>query len=146
MQSGAVTGAYNSKNDPDGTKRDAHAKAYYASMRNSDKGSIVSTIAKNANVEVETVSKMYDHLLINKYDLYKGHATFDEDYDISQSIQRLREGKNIQEHDILLVLHEALEHDLMNNEGLTYEEAHKIANNKYNYKAALDKWLDINER
>lgn len=146
MQSGAVTGAYNSKNDPDGTKRDAHAKAYYASMRNSDKGSIVSTIAKNANVEVESVSKMYDHLLINKYDLYKGHATFDEDYDISQSIQRLREGKNIQEHDILLVLHEALEHDLMNNEGLTYEEAHKIANNKYNYKAALDKWLDINER
>ncbi len=146
MQSGAITGAYNSKNDPDGTKRDAHAKAYYDSMRNSDKGKIVSTIAENANVEAESVSKMYDHLLINKYDLYKGHTTFDEDYDISQSIQRLREGKNIQEHDRLLVLHEALEHDLMNIEGLTYDEAHKIANNKYNYKAALDKWLDRNER
>ena len=145
MQSGAITGAYNSKNDPYGAKRDAHAKAYYASMRNSDKGKIVSTIAKNADVEAELVSKMYDHLLINKYDLYKGHATFDEDYDIAQSIQRLREGKNIQDHDRLLILHEALEHDLMNNEGLTYEEAHEIANKKYNYKEALDKWLDENE-
>lgn len=145
IQSGAITGAYNSKNDPDGTKRDAHAKAYYASMRNSDKGKIVSTIAKNADIEAESVSKMYDHLLINKYDLYKGHTTFDEDYDIAQSIQRLREGKNIQEHDRLLVLHEAQEYDLMNKEGLTYEEAHKIANIKYNYKAALDKWLDQNE-
>ena len=145
MQSGAITGAYNSKNDPYGAKRDAHAKAYYASMRNSDKGKIVSTIAQNAEVEAELVSKMYDHLLINKYDLYKGHATFDEDYDIAQSIQRLREGKNIQDHDRLLILHEALEHDLMNNDGLTYEEAHEIANKKYNYKEALDKWLDENE-
>jgi hypothetical protein len=88
---------------------------------------------------------MYDHLFINKYDLEKGHTTFDEDYDISQSIQRLREGKNIQEHDRLLVMHEAIEYDLMNNKGLPYAEAHDIANKKYNYKAALDKWLDENE-
>ena len=104
MQSGAITGAYNSKNDPDGSKRDAHAKTYYATMRNSDKGNIVSTIAKNADVDADSVSKMYDHLLINKYNLDKGYTTFDEDYDISQSMQRLREGKNIQEHDRLLVM------------------------------------------
>jgi SPP1 gp7 family putative phage head morphogenesis protein len=145
IQLGAITGAYNSKNDPDGSKRDQHAKTYYASMRNSDKEDIVSTISKNANVDAESVSKMYDHLFINKYDLEKGHTTFDEDYDISQSIQRLREGKNIQEHDRLLVMHEAIEYDLMNNKGLPYAEAHDIANKKYNYKAALDKWLDENE-
>ena len=146
MQSGAITGAYNSKNDPDGTKREAHAEKYYTSLRNSNKKDIVSTIAKNAEFDDRSVSKMFDHLVVNKYQLGKEYKRFDADYDISQSIQRLREGKNIQEHDKLLILHESLEHDLMNNKGLSYKEAHEIANNKYNYEAALNKWLDENER
>lgn len=145
ITSGAITGAYNNKNDPEGIKRKAHAEKYYSSMRNSNKEDIVSTIAKNANVDAKSVSKMYDHLLINKYDLAKGHATFDEDYDIAESLQRLREGKNVQAHDLLLIKHEALEYDLMNKQGLTYTEAHEIANKSFNYQAALDKWLDENE-
>lgn len=33
----------------------------------------------------------------------------------------------------------------MNNSNMNYNEAHKIANESYNYGQALDKWLDDNE-
>mgnify|MGYP003319169538 CR=1 FL=1 len=60
--------------------------------------------------------------------------------------QRLRDGKNIQSHDLILVYHEAMEHDLMNNDGFDYEKAHEMANRAFNYQEALDKWLDENEK
>lgn len=142
ISSGAITGAYNNKNDPEGIKRKDHAEKYYASMRNSDKNSIVSAIAKNTDADVDSVSKMYDHLLVNKYNLDKGFTNFDVDYDIAESLRRLREGKNIQTHDLLLIKHEALEYDLMNKNGLPYEEAHRMANKSFNYQSALEKWLD----
>ena len=135
-------GAYNRSNDPDGKKREAHAERYYESVRNSKKDSVVETISHHTSISAEYVSKMYDHLFINEYDLDKGHVRFDADYDIAESIQRLREGKNIQEHDVILVYHEAMEYDLMNNEGLGYEEAHEKANRAFNYQKALDSWYD----
>lgn len=145
ISAGAISGAYNSKNDPMGIKREAHAKQYYSALRNSDKENVVAKIAANAEIDAESVAKMYNHLFINKYDLEKGHSNFDPDYDIAESLQRLREGKGIQEHDRILILHEAMEHDLMNNDGLSYEEAHGIANASYNYQDALNRWLDKNE-
>ena len=143
--SGAFTGALNNKNDPEGKKREAHAEQYYSSMRNSEKDDIVSAISANAKAEAASVEKMFDHLIINQYDLEQGHSNFVPDYDISESIRRLREGKDIQEHDLLLIYHEALEYDLMNEKGLSYEEAHEIANKSYNYQESLYKWLDENE-
>lgn len=140
-----VSGAYNNNNDPEGKKRDAHADLYYDELRNSSRDDIVETIANNAGVSSDLVSRMYDHLLINEYELDGGKRRFDSDYYIAQSIQRLREGKNIQEHDIILIQHEALEYNLMNNSNMNYNEAHKIANESYNYGQALDKWLDGNE-
>lgn len=139
-------GAYNRHNDPDGTKREAHADRYYESVRNGKKKPVVDSISKNANISAEYVSKMFDHLFVNEYDLDKGHVRFDTDYDIAESIQRLREGKNIQEHDLILVYHEAMEYDLMNKEGLGYEEAHERANGAFDYQAALEKWLDELEK
>lgn len=118
---------------------------YYDELRNSSRDDIVETIANNAGVSSDLVSRMYDHLLINEYELDGGKRRFDSDYYIAQSIQRLREGKNIQEHDIILIQHEALEYNLMNNSNMNYNEAHKIANESYNYGQALDKWLDGNE-
>ena len=139
-------GAYNSRNDPDGKKREAHADRYYESIRNGKKQPVVDTISQNANVSAEYVSKMFDHLFVNEYDLDKGHVRFDTDYDIAESVQRLRDGKNIQEHDLILIYHEAMEHDLMNNDGLEYEEAHERANVAFNYQKALDQWLDESEK
>ena len=146
IEAGAVTGAYNIRNDPDGKKRDAHAERYYESIRNSKKDDIVATVAANSGISSEDVSKMYDHLFVNEYDLDKGHTRFDSDYYIAESVQRLREGKNIQNHDMTLVYHEAMEYDLMNIDGLSYEEAHEIANRSFNYQRDLDKWLDENEK
>ena len=144
IESGA-TGAYNSKNDADGKKRDAHAESYYESMRNRKKEFVVSKIAKNTNIDEQLVSKMYDHLFKNKYDLDKGYVHFDSDYHIAESVQRLQDGKNIQEHDLVLIRHEAMEHDLMNNQGMDYEKAHEMVNDVYNYQELLGKWLDENE-
>ena len=64
---------------------------------------------------------------------------------MAESIQRLREGKTIYEHDLILIHHEAYEYELMNTQGLSYEEAHKKAEEKYNYKQALDKFLKDKE-
>lgn len=146
IEAGAVTGAYNNRNDPDGKKREAHAVRYYESIRNSKKKDIVETVAANSGISSEDVSKMYDHLFVNEYDLDKGHTRFDSDYYIAESVQRLREGKNIQNHDMTLVYHEAMEYDLMNIDGLSYEEAHEVANRSFNYQRDLDKWLDENEK
>ena len=139
-------GAYNIKNDPDGKKREAHADRYYESVRNGKKQPVVDAISQNTNISTEYISKMFDHLFVNEYDLDKGHVRFDTDYDIAESVQRLRDGKNIQEHDLILVYHEAMEHDLMNNDGLGYEEAHERANMAFNYQKALDQWLDELEK
>ena len=139
-------GAYNIKNDPDGKKREAHADLYYESIRNGKKQPVVDAISKNTNITDEYVSKMFDHLFVNEYDLDKGHVRFDTDYDIAESIQRLRDGKNIQEHDLILIYHEAMEYDLMNNDGLGYEEAHEKASKAFNYQQALEKWLDELEK
>ena len=141
IKTGAVSGAYNNKNDPDGVKREAHAERYYASLRNSKKSSVVDAVANNTGIPAASVSKMYDHLIVNKYNLDGELAHFDPDYEIAQSIQRLRDGKNIQRHDLILIQHEALEYDLMNNDGLVYEEAHKKANEQFNYAAALNLFL-----
>lgn len=143
--SGANTGALNNKNDPESKKRDAHAEQYYSAMRNSNKSDIVSTISKNTGIDSDLVSKMYDHLILNKYNLGEEYGRFTPDYDIAESIRRLREGKNIKKHDYILIYHEALEYDLMNEKGLSYEKSHEIANRTYNYQKALYKWFDEDE-
>ena len=145
INAGAM-GAYNEKNDPDGSKSDAHASRYYESVRNSRKAPVVNAISKNTGIDSEKVSKMFDHLFINEYDLDRGHVRFDADYYIAESVQRLRDGKNIQAHDLLLVHHEAMEYDLMNKEGLGYDEAHERTNRVYNYQTALKQWLKEQKR
>ena len=134
-------GAYNDVNDPSGKQRELHAEKYYLSLRNSNRQSIVDVISKNSGVDRDTVSKMFDHLIVNEYELDGGYAHFDPDYYIAGSFQRLREGKSIQSHDLILIQHEAMEHDLMNDGGLNYEDAHAIANEMFNYHQALIEWL-----
>lgn len=138
-----IKGALTSKNDPDNTKREEHAKKYYSSIRNSDPISIINAISKNVSFDHENVSKAINHLFFKKHNLDKGFDYFDEDYDIAESIQRLREGKNIQLHDLALIQHEALEADYMGN-GMPYEEAHYKTEGKYNYTLALWEYLKSN--
>lgn len=145
IETGSTRGALTDKNDPLGEKRNRHAVSYYASIRNSKKDPIVNTIAQNSGFSKIYISKVYDHVFVNEYDLYGGRKRFDPDYDMSESFRRLREGKDVQEHDIILLKHEHLEYGLMNKLNLLYEEAHDLAESKYNYKSALDDFKEKND-
>ena len=138
ISSGAIRGALTDKNDPLYVKRDRHAAAYYEAIRNSKKAPIVRAISQNSGLSEAYISKVYDHVFVREYDLYGGTKRFEPDYDMAESFRRLRDGKHVQEHDIILLKHEHLEYGLMNKLGHTYEEAHELAQSKYNYKAALE--------
>ncbi len=118
-------------------RRDAHADKYYKSVRRSKKSDIVNTIANNTGISIKSIDKVYDHVFVNEYDLYGGTRRFDPDYDMAESFRRLREGKNIQEHDLIMLKHERLEYELMKKEHLSYQEAHRLVEKKYNYQKAL---------
>lgn len=144
IKSGAISGALTDKNDPLYVKRDKHASTYYESIRNSKKEPIVKSISKNSGFSEVYISKVYEHVFLNEYELYGGIKRFEPDYDMAESFRRLREGKDVQEHDIILLKHEHLEYGLMNKLGLSYDDAHELAQNKYNYKAALDNFKKKN--
>jgi hypothetical protein len=62
---------------------------------------------------------------------------------MAESWQRLREGKDVQEHDRILIMREAKEKELMD-QGMPYQEAHDLTCYKfgYEYASALVKWLN----
>ena len=68
----------------------------------------------------------------------KGLSRFDSSYDMAVSWQRLIEGKNIQEMDVVLLNHELLEHNLMTEQGMPYHIAHELSNTQYNYQKYCD--------
>lgn len=137
--SGAVYGAWNSKNDPDEIHRKAHAEQYYQSVRNRDTRNEVSRIAKNTGFPAKDIEKVYYHVFENKYNLEGGLKTFDPDYDMAQSWQRLFTGTQIQKHDITLLHHELMESELMA-KGIDYDTAHKETQKKYDYLSELVRW------
>ncbi|CCK84416.1 Putative uncharacterized protein [Lactobacillus equicursoris 66c] len=50
-----------------------------------------------------------------------------------------------EKHDIIMLKHEALEARYMDEMGMCYAEAHRLANEKkYNYAAELEKWKEDN--
>ena len=144
ISSGAVKGALTDKNDPLYVKRDAHAIKYYESVRRSKKSNIVKSIANNTGISEKSINKVYDHVFINDHELYGGKRRFDPDYDMAESFRRLREGKSIQEHDLIMLKHERLEYELMNKKHMSYQEAHRLAEKKYNYQKALKEFKNKN--
>ena len=144
IETGSTRGALTDKNDPLFEKRDRHADMYYNAVRNSQKEPIVKSISRNSGFSESFISKVFDHVFRNEYNLYAGTKRFDPDYDMSESFRRLREGKDIQEHDIILLRHEHLEYGLMNKLGIPYDDAHELAQRKYNYKRTLEKFKKKN--
>ena len=137
--SGAVYGAWNSKNDPDEIHRRAHAEQYYESVRKRNTDREIVRIAKNTGFSQDDIRAVYLHVFENYYDLEGGKKRFDPDYDMAQSWSRLFDGKNIQDHDRTLLHHELMESKLMA-KGMDYDTAHKITQEKYDYLGELIKW------
>ncbi len=123
-----VSGAISRK---DYERRDKHAELYYESIRK--RKSDIQAISKNTGFTVEDVTKIKNHVFYNKYNLNDEIQRFAPDFDMAVSWQRLIEGNNIQEMDIILLNHELLEEKYMNIYEMTYNEAHKLAEEKYNY-------------
>lgn len=145
IKAGAISGALTSKNDPNFVKRNQFAEQFYTAVKNSKKEPFVKNISKNLKTSENNIEKVYDHIFINKYKLAKGYSNFDPDFDMAQSLIRLRDGKEIQNHDIVLIKHERLEYELMTRYGKSYDEAHYLAEKKHNYKKELINYLKENE-
>ena len=139
---GAVYGAWNDRNDPYNKERDRHAQEFYESVRNRNKQHEIVKVSNNSGLSQSDVEKIYNHIFINEYDLEDGRKRFDPNYDMAESWRRLSEigGKNIQPHDLVMLNHELMEHDLMA-KGMKYDEAHELTNKTYNYQIAWIAWM-----
>lgn len=132
INSGAIAGALN----PESEEAIQHAKRYYNLVRKMKND--CNSISKRTGYPLSFVKDVKKHLFLTKHDLGKDELEyFFEDYEIAQSWQRLMDtNMEIQPHDYILLEHEHAEYFYMK-QGMTQQEAHKKANEKYNYQKAL---------
>lgn len=137
------SGALSKKNDPFGKKREKHAISYYNEIRNRKSKFVINRISKNAGISIKSAQSIYEHVFVKEH-LFKDGTIkrFYPDYDMAESFRRILEGKNIKAHDIILLQHEKLELNLMKKYNMVYDDAHILAERKYNYKKALDDFLE----
>ena len=126
-----ITGTSGAIPRDDIKRMDNHAKIYYKEIRK--RTSDIEAISRNTEFSVDDIEIVKNHIFYNEYDL--GDETperFAPDYDMAVSWQRLIEGENIQEMDIVLLNHEPMEYRLMQ-QGLPYREARTITETSYDY-------------
>jgi len=136
-------GAYTDKNDPLGKERERVATEYYEQIRNRDRNYEIADVSKNTGFSIREVDVVFSHIFEKEHLFEDGEMhRFHPDYYMQHSWMRLREGKNIQPHDIILLNHELLEASIMEKDpNITYEKAHEEACKKYDYKKALLEYL-----
>ncbi len=146
IKSGTKSGALTSKNDPDFKRRDSFAEMYYRQVLGRKREYEIRAVAKNSGFSTEDIDKVFSHVFEKEHLFADGtiHKFF-PDYDMAQSWIRLREGKNIQEHDIILLNHELMEANIMGKgTDIPYEPVHEEVQKQYNYAEALKKYLKEN--
>ena len=130
---GAISGALNLESD----EALKHSLMYYASVRRMKTDTV--NIAKNTGWEKEKIDKIKEHVFIKKHDLGGPKLElFYPDYEMSQSWQRLIEGENIKEQDYVLLNHELMELNLMD-QGFSQTKAHSMTEKQYNYQKLVRK-------
>jgi len=123
-------------------RMDAHADQYYEQIRN--RTSDVAIISKNTGFSEKDIEAVKNHIFVDFHDLGEtGIRRFDPNYDMVVSWQRLIEGRNIQEMDIVLLNHEIIELRLMS-QGFSYGDAHEQAEQLHNYTEFVRK-LNLSE-
>ena len=131
----STSGALN----PDSKKAREHADRYYESVRHMTND--VNRIASNTGFSVEEISTIKDFVFMQKHELDGKIERFAPSFEMSQSWQRLIDGKNIQPHDITLLKHELMERELMK-KGFSQDEAHIRTSQKYNYAREAAEYYD----
>lgn len=137
---GSSKGAYSDKTDPNFQKREKHAKLYYEEVRNSDRYKYAKNISENSGISEVEVLNAVNHVFFNKHNIGGEYVLFDESYEMSVCFQRLSVGKNIKKADIIMLKHEIMEYDLMENKGMGYNEAHIEASRRYNFQDVVKRW------
>ena len=120
--------------NPDSKRARKHAAIYYESVRHMTTD--CERIAANTGFREQDIRVIKNHVFIEEHDLYAGRQRFAPDYEMAQSWQRLIDGRNIQERDIVLLNHEYIESVFMKT-GFSTVEAHEKAQGIYNYAALL---------
>ena len=150
--SGAVYYVRNDKYDKyiskEDLRKEIHAYKYYNAIKNRDYKSEVDIIYNNiknseymTDFSKEDVEIAFKHIFIDKHNLDDGYCYFKPDYEMAQSWQRLRDGNNIKKHDLVMLRHERLEYDYMNNYKLNYKQAHEKSDLLYSYVNELKRYL-----
>ncbi len=142
-ESGAIYGAYTDETDPNNRNREKIAENLYNEWLNRNRQNEINAVAKNTGFSVEDVERVFAHVFERKHLFADGTIhKFDPDYYMAMSWQRLREGKNIQPHDIILLQHELAEEKIMGESlEIVYENVHNEVQEIYNYQAALKEYL-----
>lgn len=129
---GAITGAIT---DEFSDEADAHAKLYYREVR--EMSTDIVRIARNTGFRESDIAKVKNYVFMQYHYLETGYKRFDPCFTMALSWQRLMLG-NFLPHDITMLKHELLEIKLVS-EGLSQNEAHIKAQQKFNYnKEVLD--------
>lgn len=119
---GAITNEYSDE-------ADLHAKNYYGLVRSMSTD--IYKIAKNTGFKRSEIAKIKNYVFMDYHELATGWNRFEPTFTIALSWQRLIEG-NYLPHDITLLKHELYEMQLIE-KGKTQDEAHILAQKKYNY-------------
>ena len=82
--------------DPDSKRAEKHAINYYGLVRSMSTDT--KRIANNTGFREQDIRRIKDHIFYKEHDLGNGiTGRFDPDYEMSQSWQRLINGKNIKQ-------------------------------------------------
>ena len=138
-----MSGALNDINDPDNTGREHIATKLYKQIVNRKKEYEIKAVAKSSGFSVEDIERVYNHVFIREHLFEDGTIKkFDPDYYMAHSWLRLREGKNIQKHDITMLYHELAEEKIMQDSlDISYNPVHREVEKTYNYQKELLEYL-----
>lgn len=140
IKAGAISGALN----PYSKRAEEHAVRYYESVRHMTTD--VARIASNTGYSTNEIQRIKNFIFMEKHDLGRGKLEyFDASYEMAQSLQRLIDGKNIQQHDLILLKHEIMENKLVDL-GIPQSEAHIMTSKEYNYSREARKYYDTIEK
>lgn len=109
-------------------RRDDEAEIYYNNIRN--RKNDVERIAENTRMTYDDIVAIKNHVFYNEHIFSNRIGRYTADYDMAVAWQRLING-SFEDRDILLLNHELLESKVEKAYNLSYEEAHKIAQEKY---------------
>ena len=142
-KSGALSGAWTDENDPLNRKREYIAKDLYMKIKNRKKSYEIKAVSNHSGLSIEEIERVYNHIFVRNHLFKNGKIRkFDPDYYMAHSWLRLREGKNIQKHDITMLYHELEEEKIMGESlDIFYEDVHKEVEKKYNYRQDLLEYL-----